>query len=48
MSKSNEEIPSENLTSEGNPQDYEILSEDTPNYDLSFKVVIIGNSGNSN
>ena len=48
MSKSNEEIPSENLTSEDNPQDYEILNEDTQNYDLSFKVVIIGNSGNSN
>ena len=27
-------------------KDYEILSEDCPNYDFSFKVIIIGNSGN--
>lgn len=33
--------------SEQNMQkDYEILSEDCPNYDFSFKVIIIGNSGN--
>jgi hypothetical protein len=25
---------------------YEILREDYPNYDLSFKVIVIGNSGN--
>jgi hypothetical protein len=24
--------------------DYEILREDYPNYDLSFKVIVIGNS----
>ena len=24
---------------------YEILREDYPNYDLSFKVIVIGNSG---
>jgi small GTP-binding protein len=24
---------------------YEILKEDYPNYDLSFKVIVIGNSG---
>ena len=26
--------------------DYEILREDFPNYDLSFKVIVIGNSSN--
>ena len=26
-------------------KDYEILKEDHPNYDLSFKVIVIGNSG---
>ena len=25
---------------------YEILREDFPNYDLSFKIIVIGNSGN--
>ena len=25
---------------------YEILREDYPNYDLSFKVIVIGNSSN--
>ncbi len=27
-------------------KDYEILREDFPNYDLSFKVIVIGNSSN--
>ena len=26
-------------------KDYELLREDHPNYDLSFKVIVIGNSG---
>jgi len=26
-------------------KDYEILSDDYPKYDLSFKIIIIGNSG---
>jgi hypothetical protein len=26
-------------------KEYEILSEDHPNYDLSFKIIVIGNSG---
>ena len=30
---------------ENNEKDYEILSEDHPEYDLSFKVVVIGDSG---
>ena len=28
-----------------NNQDIEILREDYPNYDLSFKIIVIGNSG---
>ena len=28
-----------------NNKDYEILREDFPNYDLSFKIIVIGNSG---
>ena len=36
-----------NAEGEANVQenlDYEILREDYPNYDLSFKVIVIGNS----
>ena len=32
-------------SNENNEYEYEILSEDYPNYDLSFKIIIIGNSG---
>ena len=28
-------------------KDYELLEENVQNYDLSFKVIVIGNSGNS-
>lgn len=28
--------------------DYELLDDDYPNYDLSFKVIVIGNSGMMN
>ena len=35
-------VPSDDNTK----KDYEILNEDCSNYDLSFKVIIIGNSGN--
>ena len=28
-----------------NEEKYEILREDYPNYDLSFKIIVIGNSG---
>ena len=31
----------ENQTNE----EYEILSEEYPQYDLSFKIIVIGNSG---
>ena len=27
-------------------KDYELLKDDYANYDLSFKVIVIGNSGN--
>jgi len=26
-------------------KDYELLGEDYPTYDLSFKIIVIGNSG---
>jgi hypothetical protein len=26
-------------------KDYELLGEDYPNYDFSFKIIVIGNSG---
>ena len=32
-------------TSEEPEQDYEILSEVYPQYDLSFKIIVIGNPG---
>ena len=31
-----------------NDKGYEILREDYPNYDLSFKIIVIGNSGKKN
>ena len=31
---------------ENTKKDYEILGEDYPNHDISFKVIVIGNSGN--
>ena len=34
-----------NVNEEGKGKDYEILGEKYSNYDLSFKVIIIGNSG---
>ena len=36
----------ETTTKENIQKDIEILREDYPNYDLSFKVIVIGNSGN--
>jgi hypothetical protein len=32
--------------SENPKKDYELLKDDYANYDLSFKVIVIGNSGN--
>ena len=34
------------LSEDSTQKDYELLREDFPNYDLSFKVLVIGNSGN--
>ena len=34
-------VEKENQTNE----EYEILSEEYPQYDLSFKIIVIGNSG---
>jgi hypothetical protein len=34
------------MSEESGEKDYEILKEDYPNYDLSFKIIVIGNSGN--
>ena len=36
----------ETTSKENIQKDYEILREDYPNYDLSFKVIVIGTSGN--
>ena len=36
------------MSEETGEKDYEILKEDYPNYDLSFKIIVIGNSGNFN
>lgn len=45
MSTSNDQAPADENEDK---KDYEILKEDYPNYDLSFKVIVIGNSGNYN
>ncbi len=29
-------------------KDYELLGEDFPTYDYSFKIIVIGNSGKKN
>ena len=34
------------MSEEAGEKDYEILREDYPNSDLSFKIIVIGNSGN--
>ena len=44
---SNASDPTLAQTDDNNTEkDYELLREDYPNYDLSFKVIVIGNSGN--
>ena len=30
---------------ESTNKEYELLGEDYPNYDFSFKIIVIGNSG---
>ena len=41
-SKEEEQQPETNNVKE--EKDYEILPEDYPKYDLSFKIIVIGNS----
>ena len=41
MASNQEENENEKPSDKG----YEILREDFPNYDLSFKIIVIGNSG---
>ncbi len=38
------------MSSEEKPKkrEYEVLPEDYASYDLSFKIIVIGNSGNIN
>jgi hypothetical protein len=43
MASSQEENEKEN--EKPSDKGYEILREDFPNYDLSFKIIVIGNSG---
>ncbi len=47
MDAKDEQAPQEENANnaQNTKKEYEILSEDTPNYDLSFKVIVIGNSG---
>ena len=33
------------MTEQNNAQDYEILPDDYAQYDLSFKIIVIGDSG---
>ncbi len=35
----------ETNSDENKNKDYELLGEDYPNYDFSFKIIVIGNSG---
>ena len=44
--KNEEQDQEEESKKEEITKDYELLREDYPNYDLSFKVIVIGNSGN--
>ena len=32
-------------TNESTEKEYTLLGEDYPNYDFSFKIIVIGNSG---
>ena len=43
--KNEEQDQEEESKKEEITKDYELLREDYPNYDLSFKVIVIGNSG---
>ena len=45
MASNQEENEKENENEKTNDKGYDILREDFPNYDLSFKIIVIGNSG---
>ena len=46
MENNNEVNENRNITLNQKDNNYEILPEDDSNYDISFKVIVIGNSGN--
>ena len=46
MSTTNDNNDESTKSEENVQKDYEILGEDCPKYDISFKVIVIGNSGN--
>ena len=47
MSENTEEKETQESSTPEKPElDYELLRENYPNYDLSFKIIVIGNSGN--
>lgn len=49
MSSNQEDLnPPKPSSEENEEKDYEILKDDYPSYDFSFKVIVIGNSGISN
>ena len=45
---SNRNFTENSIEKENKNSGYEILREDYPNYDISFKVIVIGNSGKKN
>jgi len=36
----------QNNTEDNSQNNYEILGENVPNYDFSYKIIIVGNPGN--
>jgi len=48
MSESEEQTQETKKGENESEKEYELLSEDCTNYDLSFKVIVIGNSGKKN
>ena len=45
METKEKEDNKEKTKEENKEEDYEILREDFPHYDLSFKIIVIGNAG---
>ena len=46
MENNTEVNENRNITLNQKDSNYEILPEDDSNYDISFKIIVIGNSGN--